>query len=631
MGGPYNINDKVDASQLDTAATANSVAQRTSDGSLNVNALGAAGNITLSGNQPQLRFSELDTTDQNFGFRLNSGVMIFEQRNNNFSVTTERMRIDSSGRVGIGTSTPRAGIKLDVASTGEAVIGVTDLDQANTWGNFSHNNGLTQFVSRNGDSFGSFVWYGADGSTFPERMRIDSSGKVGIGVSSTPINASLQIGKGITSGPPAAGANTAAACFGNDTSQNAYGLVMGADGFGKGYISAQRTDGTATTYSLLLQPNGGNTGIGTINPGAPLEVRRDGTGQTVIARFSNHNTDVHFLNLKVDDASNLVIYDSTGYSSGGHVFQAGGAERMRITSSGNMGIGTSSPAEKLDVVGTIRYSGAVESGALGSRLWIPGQAIGSSTYAGLYGPALTYLAKYDGGWKSIGGGTASAITIDEGRFAFSSSQAVGSADSALTWTNRLVIDGNGNVGIGTSSPSAKLDLLTSGGFCVVKTGNGTTNMNVGVSSDNSTFIEVPQAQPIRFITNDTERMRIDSSGNVGIGTSDPGAYRLYVSGDQYISGTLTEASSEALKENIDPITNALGIVSKLTGVTYDRKDGTAKNRAGLIAEDVEKILPNVVQKDETGNPSGIKYTNLIAYLIESIKELKAEIDVLKGK
>jgi hypothetical protein len=69
----------------------------------------------------------------------------------------------------------------------------------------------------------------------------------------------------------------------------------------------------------------------------------------------------------------------------------------------------------------------------------------------------------------------------------------------------------------------------------------------------------------------------------------------------------------------------------LVGVTYDRKDGTAIQRPGLIAEEVEKILPNVVIKDDAGTPSGISYTNLVAYLIESIKELKAEIDTLKGK
>ena len=90
-----------------------------------------------------------------------------------------------------------------------------------------------------------------------------------------------------------------------------------------------------------------------------------------------------------------------------------------------------------------------------------------------------------------------------------------------------------------------------------------------------------------------------------------------------MTGTLTESSSIELKENIDPITNALDSITKLVGVTYDRKDGSAQNRAGLIAEEVGQILPNVV------NGSGIQYTNLIAYLVESIKELKAEIDVLK--
>jgi hypothetical protein len=102
-------------------------------------------------------------------------------------------------------------------------------------------------------------------------------------------------------------------------------------------------------------------------------------------------------------------------------------------------------------------------------------------------------------------------------------------------------------------------------------------------------------------------------------------------GNLYITGTLTEASSIALKENINPITNALDIISRIDGVVYDRKDGSVKNRAGLIAEQVEKVLPDIVQRDSYGSPAGIQYTNLIAYLVESIKELKAEIDILKGK
>ena len=93
---------------------------------------------------------------------------------------------------------------------------------------------------------------------------------------------------------------------------------------------------------------------------------------------------------------------------------------------------------------------------------------------------------------------------------------------------------------------------------------------------------------------------------------------------------LTESSSIALKQNIVPIDDALGSILKLVGVTYDRKDGTSTNEAGLIAEHVNKVLPNLVTKDEKGNPTGIHYTKLSAYLIESVKALKDEIDQLKG-
>ena len=95
--------------------------------------------------------------------------------------------------------------------------------------------------------------------------------------------------------------------------------------------------------------------------------------------------------------------------------------------------------------------------------------------------------------------------------------------------------------------------------------------------------------------------------------------------------SLTETSSIKYKENIKPISNALEQLSKLQGVIYDRIDTGVKQEAGLIAEDVFKVLPNLVQLDDEGNPMGVKYTKLTAYLIECIKELKLEIETLKQK
>ena len=94
--------------------------------------------------------------------------------------------------------------------------------------------------------------------------------------------------------------------------------------------------------------------------------------------------------------------------------------------------------------------------------------------------------------------------------------------------------------------------------------------------------------------------------------------------------SITESSSIALKENINPIENALDSIMRLVGVTYDRRDGSKKEEAGLIAEDVDKILPNLVTKDQDGRPDAIHYTKLTAYLIEAVKSLNNEIKKLKG-
>ena len=95
------------------------------------------------------------------------------------------------------------------------------------------------------------------------------------------------------------------------------------------------------------------------------------------------------------------------------------------------------------------------------------------------------------------------------------------------------------------------------------------------------------------------------------------------------AGTITENSSIVYKENVNPIMGALDAITSLVGVTYDRKSGTNKNEAGLIAEEVYKVLPNLVEMTEDGKPHGIMYTKLTAYLIEAVKSLKAEIDSLK--
>jgi hypothetical protein len=111
---------------------------------------------------------------------------------------------------------------------------------------------------------------------------------------------------------------------------------------------------------------------------------------------------------------------------------------------------------------------------------------------------------------------------------------------------------------------------------------------------------------------------------------------LVVTGGLGVGGTLTannfvETSTIAVKENVNPILDALNSIMQLSGVIYDRKDKSSINEPGLIAEEVDKILPNLVMKDASGNPYGIQYTKIVAYLIEAIKDQQQQINELKKK
>ena len=96
------------------------------------------------------------------------------------------------------------------------------------------------------------------------------------------------------------------------------------------------------------------------------------------------------------------------------------------------------------------------------------------------------------------------------------------------------------------------------------------------------------------------------------------------------AATVTETSSIVLKENFRPIEDPLEKLLQLLGQIYDRKDGSSKDEAGLIAEDVYKIIPNLVKTDAAGNPESVYYSRLSVYLLEAVKALYSEVKNLKA-
>ena len=100
------------------------------------------------------------------------------------------------------------------------------------------------------------------------------------------------------------------------------------------------------------------------------------------------------------------------------------------------------------------------------------------------------------------------------------------------------------------------------------------------------------------------------------------------SGNFTATGDVTAFSDINLKKNIEVIPNALDKVSQIRGVTFDRIDNNIQRQSGVIAQEVEKVLPEVIRTNEDGIKS-VAYGNLVGLLIESIKELKAEVETLK--
>ena len=264
-------------------------------------------------------------------------------------------------------------------------------------------------------------------------------------------------------------------------------------------------------------------------------------------------------------------------------------------------------------------------------------------------------------------------TTGLGRISTGTSDGLAIYNGGVAGTEQMRIDSSDNVGIGTSSPIRKLEAIGSIGSTYSLANDVQIalipNYSSTVNIINSTYNSTGSYLPLAFGTGGSERMRIDSSGNLLVGTTSvtPTTGGMALNGAGFIrtsrsttstasqiefnnpngaigsiqtsgSSTAYNTSSDyRLKENIQPMQNALGVVAQLNPVTYTWKaDGS--DGQGFIAHELQAVVPDCVtgEKDAVdaeGNPvyQGIDTSFLVATLAKAIQELSAKNDALEAR
>jgi len=178
--------------------------------------------------------------------------------------------------------------------------------------------------------------------------------------------------------------------------------------------------------------------------------------------------------------------------------------------------------------------------------------------------------------------------------------------------NVLTVDGSGNLSFqDVTIEVANQTADTANYFPLLSTSSSGSISDVTVSSSKLSF----QPSSGKLTVTDMSATSGTFTNNVTVSND------LTVTND-FSAGTITETSSIVLKTDIEPIQNALDSVVALAGVSYTRI-ATGRRESGLIAEEVEKIAPELVL--ETGNYKSISYSRLTAYLIEAVKDIKLEL------
>jgi hypothetical protein len=193
--------------------------------------------------------------------------------------------------------------------------------------------------------------------------------------------------------------------------------------------------------------------------------------------------------------------------------------------------------------------------------------------------------------------------------------------TSLLRNNAMTVLRNGNTGIGVLEPSFRLEVA--GRMRIVSGGTGSTSAGIWLNKNDNNGL-------LGFIG-------VDGSNDIGIFNQTSGWSFLVrdATGNAWVKGTVTAngvtlTSDERLKKDITPLGNAMPLLEKLHGYQYHWKDETADTglQTGLLAQEVEQVMPELVMTDEKGMKS-VNYMGLIPYMLEAMKTQQNQIEELK--